>query len=424
MAWQFLCVDGADAKRVFPLPNQGVVIIGGSHKHCDLCLHDLYVGRVHCQIDIDEAGDVWVTDQNPLAGTFVNKVKIEKQVLRNGDILRVGNTHLRLEPLGATPITGATGDAETEEVADAVEVIEDQGGPAPLVTPDRLGELVGYTIGHFLLDEVIHTGPYKTIFRATDQKSGQPVSLKVLSPRFPANIAELQHFSTVMKRALSLRHAHLVAMLGAGRSGHYTWIAREYIEGKSLTDVLAKLAGHVKPKWQSGLRLLKELAQALHYLHRQPLVHGNITPHNILIREVDKQAKLANVMIEPALAGSQLSQTVRPAKVEQDVAWVAPEQTRDEAFADRHADLYSLGAVVYARLTGRPPFQGKTLEETRKAIRTKPLTPPMELNAKIPEPLNDIVVKLLEKKPRDRYDEPMEVLADIEEVEDLVAAEE
>src|SRR5262249_43106305 len=98
MPWQLFVVDGADAKRVFPLPESGSVLIGNSHTHADICLHDLYVARVDGQIDVAE-GKVQVTPQPSASGTFVNKTKVaEAQELADGDVLRVGNSHLRLEP--------------------------------------------------------------------------------------------------------------------------------------------------------------------------------------------------------------------------------------------------------------------------------------------------------------------------------------
>jgi hypothetical protein len=413
--------QGGLAWRVFMMPNPGTYAIGTSHKHCEICVHDLYVGRVHCQVDVDDDGVVVVTDQHPVGGTFINKVKIDKQVMRLGDVLRVGNTHLRLEPAGMTPSTMDYGEAEEEVIQG--EIIDDKSGPPPLVTAEMLGELQGYTLGHYLLDELLGRSPFKAVFRATDQKSGHTVSLKVLAPQFPATNEELQHFITVMKRALPIRHEHLITLIGAGRTGHYTWIAREFVDGKSLVDVLSKLSSHVKPKWKSGLRLLKELAGALDFIHRHHLAHGNITPNNIMIRSEDKAAKLANLMFDPALAGSKLLEAAREAKRAQDVTFFAPEQCRDEAVLDRHADLYNLGAVVYARMTGRPPFLGKSPEETMKMIRTKSLTPPSKWNADIPEELDAMVVKLLEKKPHDRYNHAAELLADLEAFEETLEEE-
>lgn len=414
MAWQFLCVDGADAKRVFSMPNPGTYVIGTSHKHCDICLHDLYVARVHCQIDIGDDEIIIVTDLHPATGTFVNKRKIEKHPIGFGDIVRIGNTHLRLEP-ASEPDAEETAQeilVEEEEILQA-EIIPDKSGPPPLVTPELLGELTGYTLGHYRLNELVGSSPFKAVFQTTDEKTGQTVCLKVLTPQFPASAQELKNFVTVMSRALHLRHDHLVTPFGAGRAGHYVWVAREYVDGKCLTQVLEKLKTGVKPKWRSGLRLLQEIGTVLDFIHHRNLVHGNITPHNILIRSTDKQAKLANLMFNQALAGSKLLEAAQAAKLAQDAPYMAPELCHDESNLDRLSDLYSLGAVVYARVTGRPPLQGKSTEETLKAIRTKEVPPPTRWNPDLPEELEEILLRLLAKHRQDRYPSAAALLTDV-----------
>jgi serine/threonine protein kinase len=411
MAWQLLVVDGADAKRVFALPNPGTYMVGTSHKHCDICLHDLLAARVHCQIDISDDGLIIVADNHPATGTFINKERIDKKVLSYGDILRVGNTHMRLEPAGATP---APPEDETEEEIIVGEIIDEKDGPPPLVSPAMLGHLEGYTLGHYRLEQLVGKSPYKAVFRATDLKTEQEVSVKVLSPQFPASMEELNHFIAVMRRALPLKHDHLVTLYGAGRNGHYTWIAREYVEGKCLTEVLEKLATGVRPKWRSGLRLLQELTHALDFIHRHHLVHGNLTPHNIMIG-TDKSAKLANLMFDAALAGSKLLEVARSAKRSHDAAFLAPEQCHDESHLDRLSDLYSLGAVVYARVTGHAPLLGKTPEETMKMIRTKPVPSPRKWNEALPEEFEAILMRLLQKQRQDRYHSATELLVDLEE---------
>src|SRR3989442_158531 len=98
MPWQFLVVDGADAQSVFPLPEHGTILIGHSHREVDIFLNDLYVGRVHCEVKVTGEGTVVAKHLYGASGSFVNKVKIDKQELKEGDILRVGNSHLRLDP--------------------------------------------------------------------------------------------------------------------------------------------------------------------------------------------------------------------------------------------------------------------------------------------------------------------------------------
>src|SRR4051794_7817561 len=101
MPWQFLVVDGADREQAFLLPERGTVVIGSSSRHADICLHDLFVQRTHCEAEVNDDGTVQVRNLRPVEGIFVNKVKTEQQQLNAGDVLRVGNSHLRLQPAAA-----------------------------------------------------------------------------------------------------------------------------------------------------------------------------------------------------------------------------------------------------------------------------------------------------------------------------------
>ena len=113
--------------------------------------------------------------------------------------------------------------------------------------------------------------------------------------------------------------------------------------------------------------------------------------------------KLANVLLAQALAGSRLAAAMDADRQPQDVAYLAPEQCEAGAFVDNLCDIYSLGAVVYARLTGRPPFLLDTADDTRELIRIGTLVRPRKLNPTIPEEFDAIVVKMLERHQEDRF---------------------
>src|SRR5262249_37239577 len=145
---------------------------------------------------------------------------------------------------------------EEEEEAEYEEVTDGGGdeGAEPLpanasepvrllhVWREKLAQLSGQTFGHYKLGPVLGRGRCGVVFQAEDAKTGQTVALKVFSPQFPQGNQELQRFAGVMKGILPLRHPNLVALYGAGKTGTYTWIAREYVEGESLTQVIRRSA--------------------------------------------------------------------------------------------------------------------------------------------------------------------------------------
>src|SRR5207249_7293361 len=109
--------------------------------------------------------------------------------------------------------------------------------------------------GHVEIAEVLGRGHCGIAFRAADRKAGHEVTLKILPVEFPKREAEMQRFARVLKEALPLRHAHLVTVLSAGKTGPYCWIAREYIAGKSAAQAAERAAAGVKVNWKEALRI-------------------------------------------------------------------------------------------------------------------------------------------------------------------------
>src|SRR5262249_54228436 len=152
--------------------------------------------------------------------------------------------------------------------------------------------------------------------------------------------------------------------LGAGRSHRYCWTALEYVEGENVAQTLERIGKPGKNAWQHAVRLAVHVGRALDFLHQHHLFHGNITPRNVLVRLADRHVKLGDLFLEKALDGSSLQQMRLEDKLLAEMPYLSPEQINAGAFVDHLTDMYSLGAVVYARLTGQPPFQGTTPEET------------------------------------------------------------
>jgi serine/threonine protein kinase len=399
MPWRLFVIDGADEGRFFPLAEARTLTIGNSHKHADICLHDLYVARVHCQVAVADNAVV-VADIDRARGTFVNGQKVARYELHSGDVLRVGNSHLRLEPYD-----GVVPEASTEE------------HKLPDLASGRLGELSGYTLDHFDLGPVIGRGHSGIVFRADDLKAGEPVALKVLNPDFPAGAGEMQRFAQAVKTVMPLRHPNLVSVLGGGKAGPYCWIALELVEGESLAQVLAQRPG--KGSWKAALRLAIHLARALDFAYHQHTIHGNLTPANVLWRANDKQFKLNDLVLDKALSGSALQLAILETKLLVELPYLAPEQMPGEGVIDCCTDLYGLGALVYARLTGRPPFEAPSPADTIDMICTATPVRPRDYLESIPSPFEAVVMRLLAKAQEDRYLTPAELLAELEPLADF-----
>jgi serine/threonine protein kinase len=409
MAKRLLVIDGADQGRFYPLHGDGVVTIGNSHRHADICLHDLYVRRVHCHLDVQ--GDRVVARSNETGAPMtVNGQAATEQELRPGDVLRVGNTHLRLEEGDAVP-------AEEAATAQGTEV--KQYTPAPPLPAERLAELTDHVVAHYEVGPVLGHGYGGVVFRARDRKAGHVVALKVLFPQFPQNAGEMQQFASAMRTVLPLRHTNLVTLYNAGRTGTYCWLALEYIEGESLAQALERMSGMPgKLGWKHALRLGIHVGRGLDFIHRNRLQHGNVTPRNILIRLSDKTAKLSDLMLARALDGSALQKATLENKLLAELPYLAPEQADPDAYVDSLADIYSLGAVMYARITGRPPFQGESPEETIAKIHEATLVRPRKVQPTVPNALDVAVVKMLSRRQEERFQTAAELVGELERIAD------
>jgi serine/threonine protein kinase len=399
MARRLLVIEGADQGRCFPLPDQGAIILGSSDKHCDICLNDLYAARVHCQIEV--LGErVILTDLANTSGTQVNKQKVQKGDVHVNDVIRIGNSHLRLE-LGEVPAAGQP-----------VARIHVESGGVPQLPLERLAELSGETLGHYELGPVIGQGQLGVIFQARDAKKGQPVALKVLGPDFPQDDGEMQRFVQVMKTLLPLRHPNLVSLIGAGRAGHYCWIARELVAGESAAKIIERHHGSKKIDWHLGFRLAMHIGRALEFAGRHHLSHLNLTPQNILLA-ADGTAKLNDLMLVKALDGTKLQQATLEKKFLAELPYLSPEQADPEAYADDLCDLYRLGAIVYAVVTGRPPFTSDKPDQLLAQIRTELPEKPRRWQKNIPMEFQAVLLRLLAKHAEERHATPAQLLAEL-----------
>ena len=404
-------IDGADQGHSFLVPDQGIVNVGSSSKHSEICLHDLYVSRVHCQLEA-EGDHLIVTSLDTSKPTFVNGQQVRQHELVPGDVLRVGNSYLRLElEVAAAPAAAAAGGRPGSSGSLAM--------PAKLarLPLSKLGDLAGVTLGHFQIDKVLGGGFHGVVFRARDLKGDQDVALKVFAPDFPANDAEMQEFVQAMRTAMPIRHPGIVAIHGAGKSGFYCWLSRELVQGVSLAQMI-----HPSGKsregidWRLALRVAVHIAQALEVIHRQHLMHGNVTPQNILLEGKDGQAKLNDLLMKQALENTVLGQSVLEKKFLAELAYLAPEQTESGAFVDNLCDVYSLGVVVYALATGRLPFRGKNSEELLQQIREEIPAKPKKFERSIPSQFQEVILKMLAKRQEDRYPTATDLLADLDRV--------
>jgi hypothetical protein len=404
-------VDGGDLGQSFPLPEAGTVTVGKPGGTADIELHDLYVARVHCSLDITPDG-VTVTHVAGPNGTLIDGKRIAgPQALKPGGVLRVGNSHLRLEvgPFAPdpAPLAGDSGPKSERVLRPPLPAGEPTDPAGPLAGP------AGPSVGHYRLNQLLGRGFTGEVFEAIHDQTGQVVALKVLAPEFPADPAELEQFVREIKQAQTIRHPNLVTLLAAGKTPTRFWLAREFVPGESAAAVIARIAAGEKPSWSRAARVAVHLARALDELHRNHLVHGNITPANVLLRADDHATKLADLRLAQALDGSELQRLVLEKKLLAELPYLAPEQADPSASVDQLTDLYAVGAVAYALITGRPPVTGSSPTEILENIQAGRVIRPGLVYKRVPAAFDAAVMKLLAHRPEDRYPTAVALLRDL-----------
>jgi len=403
---QLHVTSGPDKGRFFPLMVGETLQIGRSQA-TPTRLTDPTVSRVHCEIEWDGKRALVINISS--SGTFINGQTIAQQELKAGDVLRVGNTELGMR-LPTDEASTMVGGERTMPVPTAGQT------PKPINSGPVAASLLGKTLSNYVLDQIIAKGATGVVFKGTDTDSGEPVALKVLEPAFACHEEEMQRFIRAMKTVLPLSHPNLIPLLKAGKTGTFCWVAMEYIEGESMTQVIRRVGVAGMLDWKYGYRVALHIARALEYAHSQSIIHRNVTPQNIMLRTVDKTALLGDLMLAKALEGTMCQQITKPGELVGDIGYMSPERTRGTGEVDVRSDLYGLGATVYALIAGRPPFGTGTMIEMVTRIRNNEPEKPKKYQMAIPDMFQGTVMRLLAKRPDERFQTAKELLSDLERV--------
>jgi pSer/pThr/pTyr-binding forkhead associated (FHA) protein len=426
MARQLVVIDGPDRGASWMLTEAAPLLIGRG-RQAAARLSDLRVSRAHCQVRLSDAG-IQLTDLDSAGGTFVNGRRVTECPLLAGDVIVVGKTQLRLQDENvADQTTLAPSRVVPPDKGLAPPPVQPAAAPRPrpaartanrplLLPAERMAELSGRTLSHYQLGPLLARGQSGLVFHASELKHGLPVALKVLWPQFTQSPKEVQRFIRSMRTMLPLRHPNLVTLHGAGKTGPYCWIAMEYIEGESLTQVIQRIGVAGMLDWAYALRVAIHLSRVLHFAHQRNIIHRNITPQNILIHSSDKRALLGDLMLAKALEGTLAQQITRPGEILGDVRYMSPERTKGSEGVDARSDIYSLGAMLYALLTGRPPLEGSSLMETLMKIHCQEPVRPKKFQMAIADMFEGTVMRMLAKRPEERFQTAGDLLAHLEAI--------
>jgi serine/threonine-protein kinase len=266
--------------------------------------------------------------------------------------------------------------------------------------------MIGQTLAHYRVTAKIGAGGMGEVYRATDSKLGRDVALKVLPEAFAQDAQRMQRFQREAQVLASLNHPHIAAIYGLEHQDRIQALAMELVEGPTLAERIAQ--GPLP--FEEALHFAKQVAEALEYAHEKGIIHRDLKPANVKIT-TDGKAKVLDFGLAKALSDDISAQdashspTLSVAATKAGVilgtaAYMSPEQARGKP-ADRRADIWSFGVVLYEMLSGRQIFGGETASDSMAAVITR--EPDWTaLPAGVPPRVRELLRRCLQKDPRRR----------------------
>ncbi len=268
----------------------------------------------------------------------------------------------------------------------------------PSASPDSLGQ-----IGKYEVQSLLGQGGMGVVLRAFDRKLDRAVAIKVLSRHLASSLLARRRFQREARTAAAINHPNVVTIHAVEEHRGLPFMVMELIHGPSLQDRI-RAEGHLPA--QEVMQLAAQIVAGLAAAHSKNVIHRDIKPGNVMVQEGVGLVKitdfgLARILVDNGELSSHHMIVGTP-------AYMAPEQLSGDD-VDGRADLFSLGCLLYAMLSGQSPFQGRTsLEMAHKVVAVVP--PPLRrLDPDIPGFLADMVARLLQKNPDDRFQSAQEV---------------
>ena len=268
--------------------------------------------------------------------------------------------------------------------------------------------LEGKILGNrYEIIQKIGNGGMAIVYKARDLTLNRYVAVKVLRDEFTTDEEFIKRFETEAQSAARLIHPNIVSIYDVGVDNNLTYyIVMELIQGKTLKEIIIQEQGPLPWKWSINVSI--QIASALEMAHRNNIIHRDIKPHNIIITE-DGVAKVTDFGIAKAVSNSTITAF---GKTIGSVHYFSPEHARG-GYTDAKSDIYSLGVVMYEMITGRVPFDADTpVSIALKHMQEEPVEP-QEINPNIPDAVNKIIMKALQKEPALRYQTATEMLQDL-----------
>lgn len=318
---------------------------------------------------------------------------------------RCGSTAGPLSEAGRCPACLLAACLEEEAVAGPAGGAEEEEAPEA----GRPGG-VAQRWGDYELIEEIGRGAMGVVFRARQVSLDREVAVKFLLAGPLAGPEALERFHLEATAAAALRHPGIVAVHEMGMHQGQPYLVMDYVPGRSLAEILAD-PGFRHSDVRRSAGWVQAIARAVHHAHEHGVLHRDLKPSNVLMDELG-QPQVTDFGLAKRLGAD--SRLTLSGQVVGSPGYLPPEQAGGQAPVGRASDGYSLGAMLYHLLTGRPPFVGETPAEViHHVLEHEPVRPRL-INPRVPRDLETICLKCLEKEPARRYATARDLAEDLE----------
>jgi uncharacterized protein (TIGR03067 family) len=267
----------------------------------------------------------------------------------------------------------------------------------PPEKPGQLGKLA-----HYEVLEVVGRGGMGVVLKAFDQTLHRVVAVKVMAPELAVSGTARERFEREAQAAAAVSHDHVVTIHAVSQARGLPYLVMQYVQGESLQQKLDR-EGPLPLK--EVLRIGMQAAQGLAAAHAQGLIHRDIKPANILLENGVQRVKITDFGLARAVDDASLTQS---GVIAGTPMFMSPEQSLGEP-QDYRTDLFSLGSVLYTLCTGRPPFRAGNTQAVLRRVAEDTPRPLRETHPEVPDWLEAIIGKLMEKHPVDRFQSAAEV---------------
>ncbi len=261
--------------------------------------------------------------------------------------------------------------------------------------------------GRYELLELIGVGGMADIYRARDIEEDRIVAVKILKTEFAGSDEFLRRFRNESKAIALLSHPNIVKIYDVGFTEKVQFIVMEYVDGITLTDYIEQQG---LLKWRDAVHFVVQILRALQHAHDRGIVHRDVKSQNVMLLS-DGSIKVMDFGI--ARFNRENNKTMSE-KTIGSVHYISPEQARGD-ITDERSDIYSVGVALYEMLTGKKPFDGDTPVAIALMHMQSTPTKPTDINSTIPEGLEQIILRAMQKEPNARYQTAGEMIKDLEE---------